>query len=146
MSASAIKDGLVTTLSAASAFGAGGVDTNYSILETTGGSCLVLSWANLDSAPMAYGVAHKERVWTFAVEIFMKDTGDPVSLMNRPFSAIDTIVTALEADPTVQGTAESVPAIRAFHRPSQFRQLVDAGGAIWVMFQIEIDIREWPGG
>lgn len=146
MSASAIKDGFITQLSAASAFGTNGVSTNYRILEQTAGSCLVISWINLDSTPLAYGTTHIDRVWTFSVEIFLKDTGDPIAVLNRPFAAIDTIVSALEDNPTVQGTCEEVPAIRAFHRPSEFRQIIDAGGNTWLMFNIEIDLREWPGG
>jgi len=143
MPATEIKDGLITTLSAASAFGENGVSTNYSVLEGSAGSCLVISWLNVGSGKTTFGPSQIERLWTFSVEIFLQDQGDHVKLMNKPFEAIDTIIATLESDPTVQGTATDVSRISAFHRPSAFRELVEAGGITWLMFNIEVDVKEF---
>jgi len=72
--------------------------------------------------------------------------GNPAELMEKPFAAIDTIVNVLEGNPTLDGTAAGVTSIRAFHRPSKFREVIDVGGFIWQLFNIELDVLEWGGG
>ena len=138
-----IKDALVDILSGSDAFGQGGAGTNYDVLETTSGSAVVLSWTNLSSSQVGYTIGNTERLWTFSAEIYLKDEGDPDELMNKPFGAIDTIVQTLEQNPTLNGTASGVTAIRAFHRPSKFREVVDVGGFVWLLFNIELDVLEW---
>lgn len=138
-----IKDALIDILSESDAFGADGVSTNYDVLESPSGSAVVLSWTNLSSKQAGFTTGNTERLWTFSAEIYLKDEGNPVELLDKPFGAIDVIVNKLELNPTLNDTADSVAAIRAFHRPSKFREVVDVGGFVWLLFNIELDVLEW---
>jgi hypothetical protein len=138
-----IKNALINTLSGSDAFGADGVSTSYDVLESPSGSAVVISWTNLSAQPAGYSIDNRQRVWTFSAEIYLKDDGDPQALLDKPFEAIDVIVSTLEKDPTLGGTSGGVTDIRAFHRPSKFREVVDVGGFVWLLFNIELDVVEW---
>lgn len=145
MSASAICDALATMLSAASAFGSGNADSHYGILESSSGSAVVIQWASLTSRVDQFGRASHERMWTIALDMFNKDTGDPIAVGNRNKACIDTLVTCLEGDDTIQGTGEWTGIIRA-NRPLPPEGIFEAGGANWFRIDTQIDVVEWPNG
>lgn len=143
MSASAIKDGLVTNLSAASVLGASAVDTHYAIMEKVkGASCVVIGPPSLDPAePETFG-GKWGRLWRFPMRGFVKHA-NPLTLMNNTIALIDDVVSSLESDRTLQGTAEEIVSIRSNHEPGE---VLTAGGAEWTEVVFNLEIREWPGG
>ena len=142
MSGSAMADALITMLSATSCFGASMVSKNsYQILEQASGSAAIVVWRNFTSVPTAFGNATaKDIVWTFEVTAFCKDTGDPQTLLNMTFAAVDVILNCLKADDTLQGTAENVVTIRGSRKPDE---IVSAGGATWLPISVEVDAKEF---
>jgi len=144
LSASAICDGLTTLLGAASAFGAD-CNSHYGVLESSSGSAVVIQWIGLASLKDQFGRVTDERTWTMALDIFNKDTGDPVAVGNRNKACIDTVVACLESNDTIQGTCEWTRTIRA-SRPLPPDGIFEAGGATWFRITAEIDVVEWPNG
>jgi len=142
MSASAIADGLVTMLSAASVFGSGNVAKNsYQILETSTGSCAVVQWTRLISNPMTFGDPRsRQRTWNFQIRCFVRDTGDPNAVLNRVWSATDGIIACLESDDTIQNTAQSLNSISGTRDPES---AFTVGGATWLPFDIGIEVNEF---
>ncbi len=144
MSASAIQDALVTTLSAASVFGSGNVSTNFRVLESSSACACVVGWMGVENVPDTYGMGgenHSKTLWTFSTRIYLKDVGSAVELMDDHVPAvIDKLVSAMRDDDTVQGTAEQVVAIRADRDPDI---AFTVGGATWLMIDGEVDIEEW---
>jgi hypothetical protein len=145
MSASAIIDGLITALTASSAFGSENAGYHYGVLESTSGSCAVVSWINLTQTEETFANVTNERDWTFSVELYAKDTGNPVAVMSRLSSCIDTFLGVLEDDRTLQGTVERITEVRGT-RPLPPDGFIDAGGATWAQMLCEVDAVEWPAG
>lgn len=142
MSASAIADALKTMLTASSALGSGGADTHYGVMESTAGSCAVISWRGVTSEAEVFGDV-PGRMWTFLLDGYVKDTGDPLAVMTRTLSMVDAILGVLEGDYTVQGQGEWRGEIRGERIPDV---AFDIGGATWLRMPIEVDIKEWPDG
>ncbi len=142
MSGSAMADALITMLSATSCFGASMVSKNsYQILEQSTGSAAIVVWRNFNTVSAAFGnPTAKDIVWTLEVTAFCKDTGDPQTLLDKTFAAVDVILNCLKADDTLQGTAENVVAIRGSRKPDE---IVEAGGAVWLPISVEVDAKEF---
>ena len=134
----------MSQLGAASAFG-GDAGTHYGILESSSGSAVVIQWVALASRKDQFGLATNERTWTIALDMFNKDTGDPIAVGNRNKACIDTLISCIESDDTIQGTGEWTGAIRAT-RPLPPEGIFEAGGANWFRMTTEIDVVEWPNG
>jgi hypothetical protein len=143
MSASAIADALVTMLSATSAFGSGAVSkSSYKVLETSSASCAVVSPLSMTSIPTTFGSPRdRERLWTFRVQGFRKDTGDPDAVLSGVYAIIDAIVDCVEGDDTVQGTGEATGEFEMEHTPGE---ALIVGGAAWVPVFVDVGIKEWP--
>ena len=104
-SASAIADGFIATLGAASVFGSANVVKNsYRVLETAASAAVVIAFGRGYARAMAFGGFNRERGWVFNLGLYLRDTGDPTLLLDRTFTAAEAMLDALEADPTVQGT------------------------------------------
>ena len=143
MSASAIADGLVTMLSAASVFGPGMVSKNsYQILETASGSCAVVQWTGLASHRTSMGGAgaNRNRLWDFQIRCFIRDTGQPTAVMNRVWSATDLVLSTLESDESINGTAEELEDVTGTRDPET---VFTVGGATWLPFTMTARILEW---
>ena len=142
MSASAIADALVTMYSAASAFGSRSVGKDYAVLEAATASGLVIGWQNVTQSPQAYGSPRStERLWTFALEAFAKDTGANVN--PRTLAVVDTVLNVIKADDTLQGTVTEVISIVGARSPGE---AFTVGGATWLRMNFELQAREWPDG
>ncbi len=138
-SSSAIADALITMLSAASVFGTNMVTKNdYSVLEKAAGSCATITWTNLKSVAVAFG-NDRERSLTMRVDVFVRDTSNPIEVLNNVYTAGDVAVTCLEADDTLQGTVNMVDAIQATRNPDRF---VQAGGVTWLPVEILVEVTE----
>jgi len=146
MSASNIADSLVTALSAASAFGTGNVSTNYAVLNSTSGSCAVITFSEFEIHQGVFGGGNGEIIWTFVVEAFAKDLGDAFSTRNRTFSTVDTVINVLKTDPTVQGSVEDLVAIRGGKAILGEDKILESGETGWIYMPIEVDLKEWPNG
>ena len=135
MSGSAIADALVTMLGAASAFGSTAVGKDYKVLESSSGSCCVVTWRRFTSVESTYGGATHDRQWTHTIQGFIKDQGDAVSLLGRVITFSDTILNVIEKDGTLQGTVNEVVRVDAAR---DLNAAVQAGGAFWVPIFVDV--------
>ncbi len=145
MSASTIADNLVTMLSAASAFGTGGVAKDYSVMESTSGSCAVVEFLALDNTEDTFGNQLSQANWTFSIKGYSKDLGQPQATLNRVLSIVDIVHGTLKADRTLLGSVEQVTSIRA-QRELPPAGAVEAGGSTWLEILFEIDCYTFPDG
>ncbi len=138
-SSSAIADGLVTMLSAASVFGPNMVTKDtYDVLERASGSCAVVSFFSVESEVVAFQ-NDRERSWTMLVSMYLKDTNDVEALGRRVYTAVDTVITCLDADDTIQGTVSRTDSITMNKVPER---AVEAGGFIWLPVELRIRMTE----
>lgn len=138
--ASAIKDALITNLGAASVFGSNQVATHYHVMEQTSACCCVIRWAGYNNEAMTFG-NNRTAQWDFVAEIKLKDTGDPYSLMNNSFGLIDTVISSLKSDDTLQGQCKAIGAVSATRaEPGTFDE---AGGAMWLPIDVNIEVLVW---
>ncbi len=135
MSGSAIADALVTMLGAASAFGSTAVGKDYSVLERSSGSCCVVTWRRFSSVTTTYGKGSHDRQWTHSIQGFVKDLGDPISLLGRVLTFSDTVLNVLEHDDTLQGTVKKVDRVDAAR---DLNAAVQAGGAFWIPIFVDV--------
>lgn len=144
MSASAISDGIITNLSAASVVGASQVATHWGVLETTGACAAVVIFRGLESTPWALG-NRRERFYTHRATLYVKDRSGNATLLERDIQALtDKSVCSLELDRGLQGNPDiwEVSSITGEHDPTN---TVEAGGAMWYFATLDIRTREWPG-
>ena len=139
-SASAIADGFLALFGAASQFGTTGVSKNsYQVLESVSGSCLVISCVGLNSSFMTLG-GDRRYHWTFRLKYWIRDTGDAVATINRTWTVIDNIISALASDPTVQGTAQEIQTIQATRDPESAEVV---GGHAWLPIIYDVEVVDW---
>ena len=134
-SASSIQSAIITNLSAASALGAASVDRHYGILETAPQWAAVVSWTGLLDSPNAFGES-SERSWTHSIELFVRDSSDPLETMDRVAQVIDKTINSLKSDWTLQDTVGTITAIRANRNVGI---AFNVGGNTWLPINIEID-------
>lgn len=139
--ASAIKDGFVTTLSAASVLGSEQVSTNYAVMESTSACCCVVSFTGYENTAMTFG-NDREEAWMFYLQGYLKDTGNPITLKNNVFAFTDKIIRALKDDDTVQGTAKGLGRVLISHDPEV---AFVAGGATWLPVEFSVEVLTWDG-
>ena len=144
MSASAIADGFVTMLSAASCLGVGAVSKeDYGVIERVATCCLVIEGFRLESNVVAFGSPpDRERLWTFLMTGYSKDTGDGKAAMNRTYGIVDAVVAAVESDPTVQGTGEDAGVVAATREPGE---AYIVGNVTFLPVHIDVEVKEWTG-
>ena len=138
--ASAIADGLVTLLSAASMFGSTGVSKDsYQVVETSTCSAVV-RFVGLHSEAVGFGrPPDRQRTWQFNIKCYVRDLGDPQSTINRVWLCADKVVSCLESDDTIQGTADRVDNIDVTHNPERAET---TGGGTWLTLEVVPNIVE----
>jgi hypothetical protein len=138
-SASAIAEGFKANLGAASLFGAANVSKNsYKILETSGASAaIIITWTRGSARPSAFGGFNRERSWLFNLRLYLRDTADPSALLDRTFTASESLMDALEADPTIQDTVQQINSIDINQTPGD---AVVAGGQTWLYLPCNVDV------
>ncbi len=141
MSASAIADGIISNLSAASVFGTGNVSkSSYQILESSACQAAMVYWTRLTSEPATFGNPRdRDHIWSFTVECYLRDTGDPVQLLNRVWSLTDTVIASLESDDSLQGTCDALNTITGAH---DSKSALNIGGATWLTFDLNLEVVE----
>jgi len=131
-SASAVADGFVTLLGAASCLGSGNtlVDSvskdSYKVLETSASAACVVGWTNFSSEPSR---GTREQRWNFQLRLFIRDLGNPQQTLQRSFSVPQLVISTLHSDITVQGTAVEIQSIAATNTPGD---LLEVGGQYWL--------------
>ena len=143
MSASAITDALITMYGAASAFGSD-CGRTYKVMETTSGSCMVVSWTGLNDSHVTFGGGAATEIWTFGLEVFVKDSGGPTADMGRSVQVADTVLGVVRADRTIQGTTDHFVSLTGDRNlpPENF---VEAGGHIWHRHNFFLTVEEYVG-
>lgn len=137
--ASALKDALITNLSAASVFGAGQVAITYDVMESTSGCCCIVNWQELQSESMTFGNNRRE-IWTFLLEAKVKDLGDPFQLTANTFAVIDKIVATFKTDDRLQGEAQGIGRLAANRVPGEAETI---GGATWLPVDVLVEVLTW---
>ena len=142
MSASAITDAFITQLGAASAFGADVSDV-YRVLETTSGSCCVVNWSSVESELDAFGSGGtKSHTYVFSVESFIKIKEQPSTAAPRVGATLDTVLSCLYNDMTIQGTVEQINNITS-SRQLPPEGLLEVGGHLWHRMITEVEVEEF---
>jgi hypothetical protein len=140
MSASAITDGVISLLSAASVFGASMVGNHkYDALEQCGGSCAAVFCTGFVSDESTYGNQRKHD-WNYVIESYYRFTGDYDAVRNMAQTGLDLVLSTIESDPTIQGTAFSIGQITGNVPPALN---VEIGGAYWMLTPFNVVIREY---
>ena len=141
MSASAITDGIVTMLSAASVFGSTGVSKNsFQVMESTSGSCCIVQVPGLQSGATTFGTNYGNmRLWDFILYTYVRDTGDAPAAMNRMLTMIDTVVACIEADQSLQGTCFELRNISMRRDPQRAESYA---GATWLPAEWHLGVVE----
>lgn len=140
-SASAIKDGFITGLAAASVVGPEQVSTNYAVMESTAACCCVVSLTGYENGAMTFGNS-REETWTFYLQGYLKDTGNPIALKNNVFAFTDKIISHLKSDDTVQGTAKGLGRVLVSHDPEV---AFVVGGVTWLPVEFSVEVVAWDG-
>ena len=142
MSASAIADGFVTMIGSASLLGAHAVrKDSYEVLETSASACCVIQLTGATSESTTFSNTYSpEQSWGFSLDVFVRDTGNSQAAMNKVWAVTDNIMNTIEADSTIQGTADSVRSISYSRDPER---LLNVGGAIWLPMKFDVNVIEW---
>ncbi len=139
MSASAIIDGIITSLGAASVFGSNNVSKNYKVLESSSACCCVVNWTGYNHVVTQFG-GGGNRTWTFSLEVYSKDTGNASATIDKTILCIDKVAKAFEHDQTIQGTCEKINRITGSRRPGE---AMIVGGFTWLPMPMSIEVLEW---
>lgn len=134
-SASAIARGLINNLSAASVIGGCAVSTNYEVLETSSGCCAVVTWTDIISVPISFGMDTAED-YAHYLEIYIRDEGNSTTTMNNVYALADKVVNSIISDQTIQGTVSMVSRIQGARRP---HEAIEIGGQFWIPFYITVE-------
>lgn len=140
MSASAIIDGFINSLSAASVLGACNISKDYRVLERATACCMVVSWTDFGSSETAFG-GQEDYTWTFLLEGFIKDTGDPTAAMVNNIKFIDVVASGLSNDRTIQGTVTKINEVRASRVPGVALQ--NNSGITFLPINVEVEVVEY---
>lgn len=137
--ASAIRDACVTNLSAASCIGPNQVSNNYAVMESVAACCAVVNVIGFISNPMTFG-NNRRGTATILAELKLKDTGDPVTLMNNVPALTDKVIQSLESDDTLQGAVQGIERIEAVWDPNIAETI---GGATWIPVDLTVECSWW---
>lgn len=145
-SASTIADAFITTLSAASAFGLSGADTDFAVMERSSGSCVVVEVGSVTSQAEAFGnPSPKVNRWTYRFLVYSKDQGNPHQTRKRVLSCWDTFMNAIANDDTLLGTVDHIIEVRG-SKSEPPEDMVEMGNATFIQSTFEVDVEKeiWP--
>ncbi len=141
MSGSAILDGLLANLKAASVFGENQVSTDYAVMESTAACCAVVSFTGFSASANTFG-NEWAGAYSFAVDVKLKDTGDPTLLPRKILEVLDMVMASLQSDDTLQGTATGLDRVEVNRTPGDVEI---AGGATWIPVDMQLHVQSWDG-
>lgn len=133
-----VINAIVTNLGCASALGANRVGKDYSVIESSQFPTAVVGWLGTTSVPTAMG-GGRDKLWTFSVEVFIKDTGSASAVMDYFPTLSKSILDSLESDLTLQGTVDEVNQIRCSR---ELGESYIIGTAPLYPFLVELDVYE----
>lgn len=139
MSGSNIGDGLVTTLTNASAFDSTNVTKDdYSILEKTAACALVVQPSSLTNEGHTYGRSWAI-TWSIRIDGFVRDIGNPTQTLRNLWKLPDEVLAAINADQSLNSSACQAMIVSG-GRPKDV--LVDVGGQLWLPFDFVVEALE----
>ena len=137
-SASAIADGILANIGAASVFGSTNVSKNsYQVLESSACACAVVSWLNFESAPAQFGSFDARDTWRLSVDIYIRDTGNPIHLLNHTFTVPQQVLDSLKSDGTLQGTVIAINSITGANTPGE---VYTKGSHTWLKVPMVVQV------
>lgn len=137
-----IVNAVVKNLSAASALGERSVGKDYSVLEKGQSPAVVVGWKRLTPSVQTGFNGTRDRYWTLALDVYVKDKGSASGLMDELLTSIDKIILSLESDPTLQGTVAEITAIEAERVPGEAEVF---GTVTYLPYKMEVSVTEWVG-
>lgn len=142
MSASAMIDGLIAVLSGSAIFGANMVGNyDFSVLERASACCAVVGFAGIDAHPTTFANPSEfENEWTLDFLAFIKDTGNPALVGPRINSMVDSVLTSIKANDTLQGTCDLITGLKGSHTLGEG---LEVGGAIWFPVAFRVTAKEF---
>jgi hypothetical protein len=141
-SASAIADGILANIGAASVLGSVNVSKNsYQVLESAACAAAVVSWLDFQSQPAQYGGFDARDIWRFSADIYIRDTGNPIHLLNYTFTLPQLVLDSLKSDPTLQGTVILINSIAGQNSPGD---VYTKGSHTWIKVPLVIQaVTDW---
>lgn len=137
--ASAIKDALITNLSAASVFGPEQVSTDYGVMESTSACCCVVSITSYENNAMTFG-NNRHEMYNAFLQAYIKDTGNHPQLKRDVFTVMDKMIATLKTDDELQGTAKGLGRVQIEHDPEL---MYSNGGPVFALVEMLVEVVLW---
>ena len=145
MSLQTIRDGLVTTIVGQGKWAASQISSCDFGLMDLSASCVILQpGPGTSITPIALGtntVRDKAKNWDISGMVFVKDEGNPETLLSRMWIACDDIYDSVNADDTLNGTADAAMITR-ISRPS-IDAFVTDGNTDWAFIEFSVAAVEY---
>jgi len=136
VSIQSVRDGLITVLTAASAFDASQVSgCDYGILETSDSCAIMVMPVGIASEPITFGAPRQRLVtWEIEIQAYVKDIGDTITVLSNVWTIADEVRGALDSDDTLDGSCKKSKITGAAQPKGSGGgpEMLDAGGATWI--------------
>jgi|GEM_PF-5527530 len=147
MSIQGVRDGLIATLVAASAFDTGQISgCDYGVLEISDSCAILVMPLGISSEPITFGAPRQRLItWELDVQAYVKDMGDPVTVLGNLWVIADEMRAAIDSDDTLNGSCKK-SMIRSATQPKgtgRGPDAVDAGGATWIPWYFTVAADEF---
>ena len=147
MSLQGVRDGLIVTLAAASAFDTKQISgSDYGILETSDSCAIMVMPLGISSEPLTFGAPRQRLItWELDVQAYVKDTGDPITVLGNLWVIADEVRGALDSDDKLDSSCKKAK-IRSATQPKGVGRgpdAVDAGGATWIPWYFTVAADEF---
>jgi hypothetical protein len=140
MSGSNIGDGLVTTLTTASAFDAGNVSKDdFGVMDTTSMCAIIVQPWGLANTTHAYGKPAWDIAWNIGLDVYVRDTGDPQEVLHNIWKVATEVLAAVQADTSLNSSACGA-VISSMTRPRD--TWAEAGGQTWAPLYFTVTAME----
>lgn len=133
-----MADALVTVLGAASMFGSNVSKNDFGVLDGTSSCACVVMPIGFKTEWQTFG-GSKDRTFEFRLEVYLIDTGDPQSLLDRMWFSQDSVIDCLEDFPTLLDTAQDALCKDGVHVRNA---IVESGGAAYIPFDFTVQATE----
>ena len=145
MSLTSIRNGLVTTIQAYGKWSATEISASDFGIMNTSASCVVLQpGPGTTVTPMSYGtgtIRSKQKNWSIAGFVFVKDTGNAKTLLGNLWTACDDIYESVNSDDTLNSSCDAA-IISAISRPSTDTFVTD-GNVDWGFIEFTVEATEY---
>ena len=144
MSLADIREGLYYTLQVWGPWLASEISTcDFGILETAT-ACAIVFMPSTDSSfeETGFGTSDSSdtNVWSIEGGLYIKDTGDPLALLNKVWLGHDDLRNTFRKDRRLNGTADNAVLMSMSFDPTI---ALEAGGALWAQVLWKIQAIEY---